>query len=372
MSVINRSVIFDLLKRGPSQLAFGHAPAKPIPPAEPMHRQVSVRALLDRVLDAFKNNEHESGPAMLELQSGLAAIRLAGDDAWHGVIAECLAHPVAQFLWQDPFTAHSFRKPRGYAGDAQLLDYIYGISAPPLNTTPLGVSIFNHMMAQQGALSVRSRGLILAELIDETALHRKNPRILSIACGHLREGLCSKALRDGQIGELVALDQDEQSLAEVDRTFAGSAVRTMRRSVRDILAGKVHFENYDLVYAAGLYDYLSDRVAARLTRIMFDMVAPGGRVLVANFAPRLPEVAYMETFMDWKLIYRTADQAACFADDISTDRWGSSRLFWDEYGNIVFLDLVKRGAPAGDRWPMSYKNRLTSGAALPALSPSGY
>ena len=72
-------------------------------------------------------------------------------------------------------------------------------------------------------------------------------------------------------------------------------------------------------------------------------------MLVANFAPTLPEVGYMETFMDWKLIYRTAEEMALLSGEIPGDEWKSSRLFWDEPENIIFLDLVKRdGRPAGD------------------------
>jgi len=109
-------------------------------------------------------------------------------------------------------------------------------------------------------------------------------------------------------------------------------------------AGKVNFEGFHFVYAAGLYDYLSERVAARLTRQMFDMVLPGGRVLVANFAPGLPEVGYMETFMGWKLIYRTPEEMARLSAEVPGGQWKSHRVFWDASENIVFLDLVKRAA----------------------------
>lgn len=302
-----------------------------------------IGALLDKVMSEFEQTPGAAGPGMLELQSELASVReTSTPEVWADVARMCDAHPVAAMIRQDPFTEHCYRKPRGYAGDAQLLDYLYGISDAPEGTTPLGRSIFNHMMAQQGALSVRSRGKILAHIIDETAERCRAPRILSIACGHLREAAHSQALMNGRIREFIALDQDADSLARVGRVYAGTGVQTVNASVKSILAEKVHFERFDLVYAAGLYDYLSERVAARLTRLMFDMVAPGGRVLVANFAPTLPEVGYMETFMDWKLIYRTAEEMALLTAEISGDEWKSNRLFWDEPENIVFLDLVKR------------------------------
>jgi hypothetical protein len=200
------------------------------------------------------------------------------------------------------------------------------------------------MMQLQGGLGVRARGEILAELIDDTAARFERPRILSIACGHLREGVHSKALMNGKVGELVALDQDADSLAEVERVFAGKPVRTMNCSVRAILSGKVKLDGFHFVYAAGLYDYLTERVAQRLTKLMFDMVVPGGRVRVANFAPVLPEVGYMETFMAWKLIYRTPEEMARVSNDILGSEWSSHRVFWDASENIVFLDMVKRSA----------------------------
>ena len=87
--------------------------------------------------------------------------------------------------------------------------------------------------------------------------------------------------------------------------------------------------------------------AQRLTKLMFDMVVPGGRVLVANFAPVLPEVGYMETFMAWKLIYRTPEEMARLSADIPGSQWNSHRVFCDASENIVFLDVVKRSARKG-------------------------
>jgi hypothetical protein len=296
---------------------------------------------------------------MYQLQSGLSEVRSSCPaDEWDRVASQCQTHPVGKLVWQDPFTHHSHSRPSGYAGDARLLDYLYGESGVPEGTTALGASVFRHMMAQQGALGVRARRDLLAQLIDETAAQVDRPRILSIACGHLREAAQSSALREGRVGELVALDQDVESLAQVERACAGMPVRTVNCSVRAILSGKTSFEGFHFVYAAGLYDYLSERVATRLTRLMFDMLAPGGRLLAANFAPVLPEVGYMETFMAWKLIYRSPDEMARLSADVPDSQWKSHRVFWDDSENVVFLDLVKRSSRTRGDAP-----------ALPAMAP---
>lgn len=342
---------------------------------------VTTRALLDNVYEAFLASPGEAGDAMYRLQCGLHEVKSqCSADDWGRVAAECETHPVCRLIRQDPFTRHSYEKPGGYAGDARLLDYLYGLAPVPPGTTPLGASIFSHMMNQQGALGVRARGDVLARMIDETAEAVERPRILSIACGHLREGTRSAALMEGRVGELVALDQDAGSLAEVEHVYAGTPVRTMHCSVRAILSGKVKLRGFHFVYAAGLYDYLSERVAQRLTRLMFDMLEPGGRLLVANFAPGLPEVGYMETFMGWTLTYRTPEEVARLSAGISSDDWASHRVFWDASRNIVFLDMVKCGVETlrrlefapnlAGRVAVPGMNGVSFGPGLPALEPA--
>lgn len=263
---------------------------------------------------------------------------------------EFLEHPLKQLIWQDPFTRHAFEKPRGYPGDARLLDYIYDC-APPPETTELGVEIFKSTTEAPASCSVRARRDVLARIIDDVAAEQPGARVLSIACGHLREAASSRAVNEGRLGDFIAADQDPTSLAEVQARFGSKGVRTVQASVRGILTEKVKFQGLHLAYAAGLYDYLADRVAVKLTRLMFDMLAPGGRLLVANFAPNLRDIGYMETFMGWNLIYRTPDQMNGLAAEIPVDAFGQRRVFWDEPGNILFLEVTKRAAarvPGGE------------------------
>ena len=104
---------------------------------------------------------------------------------------------------------------------------------------------------------------------------------------------------------------------------------------------KHNFNNLDLVYAAGLYDYLSPHFATRLTKIMFDMLRPQGTLLVANFVPDHRDVGYMETFMQWNLIYCTESQLVDVAKAIPASEIAQKRTFFESNGNIIFLELVK-------------------------------
>ena len=114
-----------------------------------------------------------------------------------------LSHPITQLIHQCPFTYHSFSKPRGYPGDAELLDFIYGFKQPSQNLTSLGREIFNYLRDEPVASSVRARRDILTTMIDDIASEATHPiQILSIACGHLREAQESVAIREKRLIEI--------------------------------------------------------------------------------------------------------------------------------------------------------------------------
>jgi SAM-dependent methyltransferase len=254
------------------------------------------------------------------------------------------AHPLRDLLHQDPFTRRAYEKPRGYAGDAVLLDYLYEVKPiRAAETSPLAETIFDFFRGSPSYRAVNERMELLARTIDETAANTERPRIMSLACGHLREGQRSAAVREGRVGAFYAVDQDPESLAVVRAEQGHLNVVAMHGTVRSVLSGETSFADLDLAYAAGLYDYLAAPVAARLTNRLFSMVKPGGRVLVANFTRQdAAMAAYMETFMGWELLYRTEHQVRAFAAEIPPEKLQAQRLFSDPSGTILYLELQKR------------------------------
>ena len=307
----------------------------------PIQRDV-WSGLLDQAYLTLKSDRWSN--TLEQVFLGLNEMKAKADPDWWAQFSEIdsLTHPIKDLLHEDPFTLRSFEKPRGYAGDAVMLDYIYGERPVPSTTSDIGRRIFQFTTSAPASQSVRARRDILTDYVDQTASRHADPRILAIACGHLREAAQSSALRGGRIHNFFAFDQDADSLALVEDCYPARGIKTIQGSVKGILSGKATFKDMDLVYAAGLYDYLSERVAVRLTKQMFDMLAPGGRMLVANFAPNLRDIGYMETYMGWKLIYRTAEEMAALSVDIPTDAIEQQRVFADDHGNIVFLEVTKK------------------------------
>jgi SAM-dependent methyltransferase len=233
----------------------------------------------------------------------------AGPEVWQMLVPIIQAHPSAQILQQCPFTRWSFEKPRGYSGDAGLIDFIYGheaVAEEVAKATPVGLQIFEYTINAPGPVAVRERRDILTRYVDETAARTaSDTEILAIAAGHLREAEASMALTKGEIKRWVALDQDPESIGSIMRQFEGTSVDPIDGSVRGLLTGKHQLGTFDLIYAAGLYDYLSDKVAIKLTQICVAMLKPGGVFLFANFSDEMSDDGYMESYMNWELLQRS-------------------------------------------------------------------
>jgi extracellular factor (EF) 3-hydroxypalmitic acid methyl ester biosynthesis protein len=304
--------------------------------------QLQGQQLFDNVYRQF--NDYQVTKGMSDLVQGLHQLRRNAEaDEWREFAKHTwLEHPIREQAHQDPLTRHAFEKPRGYAGDASLLDYIYGLRSLPADTTCLGAAIYGFAFQAPAIQAIRTRRDILAARIDKLAAKTKKPRVLAIACGHLREAQRASAVREGRISEFVALDQDPTSLALVEREQAAHGVTPVHGSVKSIFKGETVFEDFDLVYSTGLYDYLPQPVAIDFTAKLFGMLKPGGHLMLANILHDVPEAAYMESFMGWPLIYRSEAELADVTRGIPATQIAAQQTYCDPYNTVVFLEVEKR------------------------------
>ena len=300
--------------------------------------------LFDRVRGSIERGLIDEG--LDDLFAGLEQVLSTLDsERWLAFTRETRADgTLADLVYQDPLTRRALDKPRGYAGDAMMMDYLYGIHsyhAAWAEAAVFGRTLLSYIQRRPAARAVRHRREHIARLIDESAHRAAQPAILAIACGHLRELELSAAIACGRAARFVALDADAESLREIETRYSGLGVETVHASVRHVLARKVRLESFDFVYAAGLYDYLNDAAAAALTARMFEATKPGGRVLVPNFAPRCSDRAYMETFMAWELVYRDEYDMARLVAQIPAAEIASYDIYSDPSGSIVYLSIEK-------------------------------
>jgi extracellular factor (EF) 3-hydroxypalmitic acid methyl ester biosynthesis protein len=255
------------------------------------------------------------------------------------------SHELARWIYQDPMTRRAYEKPRGYAGDAVMMDYLYGIHGyhdAAAEASVLGREIYEYIRGCLAPSAVRHRREHIAQLIDMMAMDGSHPNILAVASGHLREAELSSALSSGHVGRFIALDADGESLRDVERHYAPLGVETVHGSVRHLLMRKIRLGTFDFVYAAGLYDYLGESTAQTLTARLFERLNPGGQLLIPNFAPRLLDRGYMEKFMDWTLVYRDEQAMVRLLAQVEPTQIQSYDVYDDPSGSVVYLLVKKR------------------------------
>lgn len=268
----------------------------------------------------------------------------------HGSYLRRLLWP---YLMAGEFLRRSNLKPRGYAGDAEMMIMAY-------ENAYVGGFVFNQLMHKHGvetraAEAVRSRRRLVPKALGEVAARFRPLRpndfsFLSLACGPASE--LHDIVRDAGDAErfqITLLDQDPFALdlaretvrrveaergAHLSVRYLEDSVRTMIRS-RDLgrTLGRHHF-----VYSMGLFDYLSTPVARAVLAKTWDVVLPGGTLLVGNFHARTPTRVHMAYWGDWTLCYRTEETFLALAEGLDA---ATRRIDFDETGCQMFLRLEK-------------------------------
>ena len=205
----------------------------------------------------------------------------------------------------------SRHKPLGYAGDFRVIDWIYTRRTAPGGRARLWDE-FYHRQAAPGA--VRNRKVFLRHLFTGLAKERSGGlSVLNLASGPCRDvyEAVTAAGDGGLASRFLCVDADPRAV-EYARAIApdGLVCRVFEWKVANVFRLRTA-RRFDLVWCAGLFDYLEDRLAVALLRRMWRWTAPGGQMVVGAFHPRNPSKAWMEWGGAWFLIHRSeADMAA--------------------------------------------------------------
>jgi SAM-dependent methyltransferase len=306
------------------------------------------KPILDRAFEDLTNPEPSRvWPGMAKLVSGLGTLRQRlTSSSWESFCRTvCVTHPVRYLVHQDPLTERSYFKPRGYAGDPVLMDFYYGADSvgPYLDrVTDLGRRIYDFTSNSKVARGFRRRREIMATLIDRVAHETRAARILTLDCGHLREVELCQAVRRRKVDRFLAVDRDPESLRVVQERFGPLGVETAVSTVQDLLEEPLKLGTFDLVYSAGVYDYLHRGLAARVTEALFRTLRSGGSLLVTNLVHGISDVGYLEAFMDWRLEFRDAQDMFALTAGLPERAVADRRTFVEDADGIAYM-IVRHG-----------------------------
>jgi extracellular factor (EF) 3-hydroxypalmitic acid methyl ester biosynthesis protein len=261
-------------------------------------------------------------------------------------------HPL---MMKSPFAYRTFYKPLGYAGDYEMVNMM--LRSPYEGETAYAKLVNLFLLNAGPAEAHRNRIDILYDkikLIAKKAADKgERANIFNFACGPAIE--LQRFIEKEDISEncdFTLLDFSKDTLDytknELDRIIKNNNrksvnIKYINKSVNDILRKSVGLKNseadkheeFDLVYCAGLFDYLSSRVCTIMLNLFFAQTKNGGEVLATNVHSNNPVQGLMEHFLEWYLTYRDEKD---FSQLINQ---GDKKIYTDKTGYNIFLEIYK-------------------------------
>ena len=271
----------------------------------------------------------------------------------HRAYVQKCVHPL---ILRAPFPYRAFSKPLGYAGDYEMVNMM--LSDPRKGPSTYAELINTIYLTTGPAEAHKNRIRMLVDLLSEVAAvsrsKEKPLRVLNVGCGPAVE--LQRFLASGEVDERMyinlvdfnreTLNYTKKRLGEVlAKAKVKPEIAYTHMSVHALLKSAAQLDHseqeqpYDLIYCAGLFDYLSDRVSSRLVRLFCQLANPkGGVVVVTNVHPDNSALFLMEHILEWFLIYRDENTMSSLAKGMSP-----IRVYTDETGINVFLRIERTG-----------------------------
>ena len=313
---------------------------------EPAEAAASARAaLLDTVGRSFMSFLDGQLDGLAEATAGFTK----EEHERHGFYLRRQAWP---YIQTSAFMHRTNTKPFGYAGDAEMMRLVY-------ENRYVGDSLFGQLMHKHpveapGSQAVRNRRRMVPRVMREVAgrLPARQPfSFFSLAAGPAWELQdIFQTPEDADRFHCALLDQDPHALAAARENVTRiehqrglrlrvdwyqDSVRTMLRS-RDLAE---RFGRHHFVYSMGLFDYLTPPVARAVLERMYELLLPGGALLVGNYHVANPSRLYMEYWLDWALFLRTEESFLALADGLPG---AAPAITFDDSRCQMFLRVEKR------------------------------
>ena len=263
--------------------------------------------------------------------------------------AYCRLH-VGQFMTQSPFARRALEKPLGYAGDYEMMNMLY--RDPAEGETLFGRALNMCFLQEAAAQANKNRIAFIGGLIREAlaANPGRRIRVASLGCGPAREveALLVESPELGPRLEVALIDQEDRAISHCERVLAPLATATGARVVfiRERLRTMLNQESLakalgerELIYSAGLFDYLDGRLFTRVAGLLFSALMPGGLLAIGNVAAHNPSRWLMEYFSEWFLIHRSREQLIGLVERVTPK---PARVWVDSEPSGVNLFLMLR------------------------------
>ncbi|AGH96267.1 hypothetical protein [Pseudobdellovibrio exovorus] len=252
-------------------------------------------------------------------------------------------------LYKAPYAHRTFYKPKGYAGDYEMMNIMY--SNQIRGESLFAKCLHRYFIDEPASIAVKNREQYLRRKIKEeykSAIARNGKfKLISIASGPAME--IQNLLQDDSIDfnkvEIHLLDQDLDALKHAQFKILSISknlnkhvnLKLHNLAIKNVIARGLPTNDFDLIYSAGLFDYFTDPVASFAADQLVKSLDDGGLAIIGNFGIENPNRFGMDMVLDWNLIYRSEeDLHGLFAQHCRTMTVES-----EEKGINLFANLRK-------------------------------
>lgn len=216
------------------------------------------------------------------------------------------------YFMRSRYAERTYHKPKGYAGDFLMIEHVY--RNVPEGDGRIGELVDAFCLERPASKALRGRRRLLGEqlaALTAPLAEKGDPiSIMNLACGPNRE--LFDFLHQCEYSELIealCVDIDSEALQYTNQyvnTFSHKAsIRLMSENVIKWSLGRARHQmnKQDIIYSAGLCDYLDDRLFKALINQCYNHLKPGGILILGNFDHH-KDAVFMDRILRWELIYR--------------------------------------------------------------------
>ncbi len=254
------------------------------------------------------------------------------------------------YFYESEFGKRAVDKPLGYAGDYEMMNQIY---RRKIHSDDLFSQVIHKCMIETKTCnSVRYRRELLNNyFLKKFSTQADDLRTLSVASGPAQE-LQDFIKESSEIIKPCAtfdlLDLDKTSLVYAQSKLNEISIDLGKDiNLNFINANVIHMafkkieripsNTYDFIYSAGLYDYLDNNVSKVLTDYLYDILKPGGTLLIGNFSNLNTEKVFTDLVLDWFLIHKSHEDLK----KIIPQECSEFKIFEDPNEIISYVEIKK-------------------------------
>jgi hypothetical protein len=121
-----------------------------------------------------------------------------------------------------------------------------------------------------------------------------------------------------------------------------AAIKLMKDNVVRWALGRVshNIDLQDIIYSAGLTDYLDDRICTALFSRCYEYLEENGTFIMGNFGYKNTHRVFLDEILQWRLIHRSEDDLLRL---FSNTPFGSHVEITSEENGVNLFAIAKKG-----------------------------